>query len=76
MSTWRLVPLRHLPSRMNQSDGASQPVAIGENPDLTLTEDRSDPRQNVSAPSATRTRDLLLRRSFPLVSDLLRPARS
>ena len=44
---------------MSQSDGASQPPAIGENPDLTLMGNRSDPRQNVSAPSATRTRDLL-----------------
>jgi hypothetical protein len=30
------VPPGHLTSCMSQSDGASQPLAIGENPDLTL----------------------------------------
>jgi hypothetical protein len=62
MSTWRLMPLRHMPGCMSQSDGMSQPPAIGEDPDLTLTGNRPDPRQNVSSPSATRTRVLLLRR--------------
>ena len=68
MSTPAVGATSSLPSCMSQSDGASQPLAIGENPDLTLTGNRSDPRHNVSAPSATRTRDLLLRRQllYPL----------
>ena len=57
---------------MNQSDGASQPLAIGENPDLTLTGTAPDLHGKLGAPSTTRTRDLLLRE---VVSGAGRPAR-